>query len=153
MGRDLQSKARAFALLFGAVFALALVLTAWLTASELQIVAALQGRGVAVQGEVFDYVRKEPSGQRLRGMGPDFFVPLFRFRTLEGREVTVESNAGLKDEYPLGPYPVRYLPDDPSQARFEDFTSMWLWGAILSSAAALLLLITALTLRAAGKLG
>jgi hypothetical protein len=152
MGRDLQSKARAFALLFGAVFALAFVLTAWLTVGELRIVAALQSRGVAVQGEVFDYVRKEPSGQGLRGMGPAFFVPLFRFRTAEGQEVTVESNAGLKDDYPLGPYPVRYLPDDPSQARFEDFPSMWLWIAILSSGSALLVLVTALTFRAAGKL-
>ena len=152
MGRDLQGKAQAFMLLFGAVFALGTLLTGWLAAEEVRLVAALQTRGIAAQGEVFDYVRERPSGTGLRGMGPDKFIPLIRWQTVQGQPATIKMNA-LKEQFPPGQYPLLYLADDPETARVESFTTMWLWTCILGGCTVLMLLVTAILLRASRRIG
>lgn len=152
MGQERQAKAKSIMLVFGLVFGLGALLTCWLAAEEWLIVWSLQGRGVAVQGEVFDFVSEPQSGTGLRGMGPDKEIPLIRFQTAEGRSITVRVNA-LAEQFPRGTYPLRYLPDDPATARVEHFITMWLWSAILGACAALLLFAAILVFRASRRIG
>jgi hypothetical protein len=138
MERNLQSRAKAFMLLFGAVFGLGALLSSWLMAQELSIVASLQNHGIATQGEVYDYTYEDSS----RRKGPGKYVPLIRFTTAAGQAVSVRVNA-INTQFPRGSYPLLYLPDDPATARVESFVTMWLWSLILSASTAMLLLIAA----------
>lgn len=123
----------------------------WVFAKELLIVLPLQQRGVEVQGEVFDYVTEPLTGFGLRGMGPDKLIPLIRFETAEGTPVVIKVNA-LKEQFPLGSYPLRYLPEEPTTARVQSFLTMWLWSLIMGSGSILMLLATSILLRARRRL-
>lgn len=147
----MKQQARFLLGLFATVFALGTALSGWLLVQELYLAGSLAQRGVAVEGEVFDYVYEPPTGTGLRGMGPGKYVPLFRFRANDGQQIVVKANA-LKDQFPRGTYPVLYLADDPQVARIDSFTTMWLWTAILSACSAVLLLVTSIMARGVGKL-
>ncbi len=123
-------------MLFGAVFGLGGLLCGWLAAGELLVVSSLQRGGVAAQGEVFDYVYQS-GGSRRRYSGGGH-VPLIRFVTAGGQQVTVRVNAA-NIQFLRGNYPLLYLPQDPQTARIDSFATMWMWSAILSACAAMLL--------------
>jgi hypothetical protein len=128
MGRDLHGKAQAIMLLFGVVFTLGGVLSAWVAFDEARVSYPLMQSGVSTEGEIFDfdYVR---AGGRWKN------IPLMRFTPQGGKEEVVHvvgTNLGR------GRYPVRYLRDNPRVAKIDRFEAMWLWFGIASAGALLL---------------
>lgn len=60
-----------------------------------------------------------------------------RFTTSSGQEVAFIT----RPRVPKGRHPILYMADNPQDAKVDSFESLWLWAAIGSGVAALMLLI------------
>jgi hypothetical protein len=128
MARDMHSKARAFTLLFGAVFVLGGGLSAWVAVDEARVSYPLMQMGAHTEGEIFDY-------DYVRAGGRWKNIALLRFTPEGGAEQVVHS---VGHNLGRGRYPVLYQPDNPTTARIDRFEAMWLWFCIASAGALLL---------------
>ncbi len=133
MGQSKQQTARLFVLLFGMVFVLAGSLSAFIAAREIRHSLALTRQGERAEAVVVDYPYiRWGSGPRQSGN-----AVRLRFTAGEGSE----NEFITRPRVPRGSHAILYMASDPQDAKVDSFQSLWLWAAIGSGAAAMLLLI------------